>query len=130
MSNMSKKQWSSSIPMCKTYPLICIHESNASRTVLYSLFYARAVYVLCLLCTLLFSYNHLIPVPSPSMNLHVLAHHGNHEIEQTDSLNEGKTQNSVREELSSHAWVAGNGHQESCEHHADTDSGTTETDGC
>jgi len=86
-----------------------------------------SVYILCLFPTLLL---HSHPHAALSMNLHVLAHHGNHEIEQTNSLNEGETQNGVREELSSHAWVAGYGRQESSEHHADTDSGTTETDSC
>jgi hypothetical protein len=31
--------------------------------------------------------------------------------------------------LTTHAWVAGNGHEESSENHTDTDTGTTETDG-
>ena len=67
---------------------------------------------------------------SPIMYLHVLAHHCNHEIEQTDSLNESETQNGVGEELSSHAWVAGNSVEQSSEHHSNTNTGTSETDGC
>lgn len=60
--------------------------------------------------------------------LHVLAHHGNHEVEQTDSLDESEAQNGVGEELTTHAGVAGNGHQEGCKDHADTDTSTTKTD--
>jgi hypothetical protein len=33
--------------------------------------------------------------PSPHIYLHILAHHGNHEIEQANSLNESETQNGV-----------------------------------
>lgn len=32
--------------------------------------------------------------------------------------------------MSTHAWVAGNSHQKSGEDHADTDTGTTEANGC
>jgi hypothetical protein len=66
---------------------------------------------------------------SVSCHLNVLAHHGNHEIEKTNGLDESETQNGVGEELATHAWVAGNGHEESSEDHTDTDTGTTETDG-
>jgi hypothetical protein len=62
------------------------------RTVLYSLCYAHP--------SILYVYFHPSLTPSsfhtaPYMNLHVLAHHGNHEIEQTNSLNESETQNGV-----------------------------------
>lgn len=63
------------------------------------------------------------------MYLHVLAHHGNHEIEQSDGLDEGEAQNGVREELGTHAGVASHGEQEGGEHESDTDTSTTETDG-
>jgi len=66
---------------------------------------------------------------SITTNLHVLAHHGNHEIEKTDGLDESETENGVGEELTSHAWVAGNTLEESSENETDTDTGTTETDG-
>jgi len=62
-------------------------------------------------------------------DLHVLAHHGNHEVEETNSLDEGETQNGVGEELTTHAWVAGHGHQERGENETNTDTSTTKTDG-
>jgi len=65
----------------------------------------------------------------PLANLHVLAHHGNHEVEQTDGLNEGETQNGVREKLSTHAGVASDGGQERGEDHTDTDTSTSQSDG-
>jgi hypothetical protein len=63
------------------------------------------------------------------MYLHILTHHSNHQIEKTNSLDEGESQNSVGEKLATHGWVAGNSHEESSEDHTDTDTGTTETDG-
>ena len=70
------------------------------------------------------------PIPSlKSPSLHILAHHSNHQIEKTNGLDEGETENGVGEKLATHGWVAGNGHDESSEHHADTDTCTTETDG-
>jgi hypothetical protein len=70
------------------------------------------------------------PIPSiKSLNLHILAHHSNHQIEKTNSLDEGETKNGVGEKLTTHGWVTGNGHDESSEHHADTDTSTAETDG-
>lgn len=62
-------------------------------------------------------------------DLHVLAHHGNHEIEETDGLNECETENGVLEELTTHGWVASHGHDESSEDETDTDTGTSETNG-
>lgn len=78
---------------------------------------------------------HLMPPPRPRSkpcrkHLNVLAHHSNHQVEKSNSLHESETKNSVREELSTHAGVTGNSHEESSEDHADTDSGTAETDGC
>jgi hypothetical protein len=40
--------------------------------------------------------------------LHVLAHHGDHEVEQPYSLHKGETQNGVRKQLTTHARVTGN----------------------
>jgi len=73
---------------------------------------------------------HTIANPdSRARNLDVLAHHGNHEVEKSDGLNESETKNGVGEELSTHGWVAGNGGEERGENHTDTDTSTTETDG-
>ncbi len=82
----------------------------------------------------LWSMSHHIPRTTPAsflnyIHLHVLAHHGNHEIEQSDGLNESEAENGVGEELTSHAWVASNSGEESSENHADTDTGTSETNG-
>jgi hypothetical protein len=63
------------------------------------------------------------------IHLYVLAHHGNHQIEQSNSFNESESQNGIREELSTHAWVASNSHEQGSEDHSDTDTSTTETDG-
>ncbi len=43
------------------------------------------------------------------MNLHVLAHHGNHEIEETNGLDESKPKNGIREKLAPHARVSRHG---------------------
>ena len=52
-----------------------------------------------------------------------------HQVEQTNSLDEGETQNGVREELTTERWVAGHSQQESAEHETDTNTGTTKADG-
>jgi hypothetical protein len=60
--------------------------------------------------------------------LHILAHHGNHEVEESDSLNEGEAKNGVGEQLPTHAGVAGNSRNEGCEDHTDTDTGSCQSD--
>ena len=58
-----------------------------------------------------------------TIRLDVLAHHGNHQVEQTNGFDEGKTQNGVREELTTEGRVTGDTEQESAEHETDTDTG-------
>ena len=72
-----------------------------------------------------------IPSPAhPTMMTHLqeLGHHSNHEIEKTDGFDESETQNGVREELITQAWVTGNGLQERSEDETDTNTGTGKTD--
>lgn len=45
-----------------------------------------------------------LPIPV----LYILAHHGNHKVEEADSFNESEPQNGIGEKLSSDAWVPGN----------------------
>jgi hypothetical protein len=112
---------------------------RASRTVLYSVhiyvcvFPSNARLSMHLTTHSLHMYAPSLSSPKPprthSPRLDELGHHGNHQIEQTHSLDEGETQNGVREELATHAWVASHGEQERREDHADTDGGSAETDG-
>lgn len=67
--------------------------------------------------------------PRGSSRLDVLAHHGNHQVEQTNGFDESETQNGVGEELTTQSRVAGDTEEEGTEDETDTDTGTTETDG-
>lgn len=58
-----------------------------------------------------------------------LGHQGNHEVEQTNGLDEGETQNGVGEQLATEGGVTGNAVQESSEDETDTDTSTGQTDG-
>ena len=52
-----------------------------------------------------------------------LAHHGNHQVEQTNGFDESETQNGVGEELTTEGRVAGDTKQKSTEHETDTNTG-------
>jgi hypothetical protein len=58
-----------------------------------------------------------------------LGHKGNHEIEETDGLDESETKNGVGEKLATEGRVAGNTVEESGEDETDTDTSTSQTDG-
>ena len=59
-------------------------------------FYSFLIYPPKSICTFRFLYLHLSPpLTAPTSNLYILAHHGNHEIEKTNSLDESETQNGV-----------------------------------
>lgn len=58
-----------------------------------------------------------------------LGHEGNHEVEETNGLDESETQNGVGEELATKGRVAGNAVDEGGEDETDTDTGTGKTDG-
>jgi hypothetical protein len=58
-----------------------------------------------------------------------LGHEGNHEIEETNGLNESETENGVREELASKRGVAGNTADERGEDKTDTNTGTSQANG-
>jgi len=62
-------------------------------------------------------------------SLQELGHHGNHEIEKTNSFNESETQNGVGEELTTEGRVASNSGQKGREDETDTSTGTSKTNG-
>lgn len=54
--------------------------------------------------------------------LDVLAHHGNHQVEETNGLDESETKNGVGEELTTESWVAGDTEKEGTENETDTNT--------
>jgi hypothetical protein len=73
-------------------PLKCFHDSSAPRTVMYS--FCLSIYPQIYLYP---THPHKTNPPYLPIheNLHVLAHHSYHEIEQANSLNKSETQNGV-----------------------------------
>jgi hypothetical protein len=74
----------------------------------------------------------MFPLPhslARDQSLDVLAHHSNHQIKQTNSLNESESQNGIREQLSSHGWVTSHSHQQGGKHHSDSDTCSSQSDG-
>jgi len=57
-----------------------------------------------------------------------LGHESNHQVEQTNGLDEGKAQDGVREQLASQGRVAGRGADQGGEDKTDTDASTRQTD--
>lgn len=62
-------------------------------------------------------------------NTYELGHESNHQVEKTDGLDEGETQNGVREKLASESGVTGNTVEQGSENETDTDTSTSQTDG-
>lgn len=62
-------------------------------------------------------------------NTYELGHEGNHEVEETDGLDESETQNGVREQLATEGGVAGNAVEEGGEDETDTNTGTSQANG-
>lgn len=58
-----------------------------------------------------------------------LGHEGNHQVEETNGLDESETQNGVGEELTTEGRVAGNTVEEGGEDETDTDTSTSKTNG-
>lgn len=55
-------------------------------------------------------------------------HECHHEREQPGGFSEGKTQNSIREQLPPHAWIAGHTSDQRPENRSNTHTGTSKTD--
>ena len=62
------------------------------------------------------------------MEAYIFRHEGNHEIEETNGLDESKPENGICEELATQGRVARDGVKEGAEDEADTNAGTRQTD--
>ena len=72
----------------------------------------------------------LFPEQRPSVGkTYELGHEGNHQVEKTNGLDKGETQNGIREELATESGVAGNTVEEGSEDETDTNTGTGKTNG-
>ncbi len=71
----------------------------------------------------------LLEKDSRARGTYKLGHQGNHQVEQTNGLDEGETQNGIGEQLAAQGRVAGDALDQGSEDETDTDTGASQTNG-